>query len=69
MFQENLKMLERIEQNYGAAMTYTASAANAGVGMWAAEHWFLILSAVALLIRIGIDLPKLIKVWRDRNRG
>jgi len=29
-------MLEKLEQNYGAAMPYTASAANAGVGMWAA---------------------------------
>ena len=62
-------MLKDIEQNYGAAMTYTASAANAGVVMWAAEHWFLILSAIALLIRIVIDLPKLIRVWKDRNRG
>jgi len=61
-------MLKEIEQNYGAAMTYTASAANAGVGMWAEQNWFLILSAVALLIRIGIDLPKLIKVWKDRKR-
>jgi len=62
-------MLQRIEENYGAAMTYTASAANAGVGMWAEQNWFLILSAVALLIRIGIDLPKLIRVWRDRYKS
>ncbi len=61
-------MLEKIESNYGAAMTYTASAANAGVGMWMEHNWFLILSAVALLIRIGIDLPKLMRVWKDRKR-
>ena len=30
-------MLEKIEENYGAAMTYTASAANVGAGMWT-EH-------------------------------
>ena len=60
-------MLQRIEENFGAAMTYTASAANAGVGVWAEQNWFLLLSAVAILIRIGIDLPKLISVWKDKN--
>jgi len=59
-------MLQRIEENYGAAMTYTASAANAGVGMWMENNWFLLLSALAILIRIGIDLPKLMRVWRDK---
>lgn len=62
-------MLQKIEENFGAAMTYTASAANAGVGMWMEHNWFLVLSAIALLIRIGIDLPNLFKSWRGKNKG
>lgn len=48
-------------------MTYTAAVLNVGVGHWIGENWFLILSAIAVLIRIGIDLPKLIQVWKNRN--
>ena len=60
-------MQQQIEQNYGAAMTYVASAANAGAATWAEQNWFLILSALAILIRIGIDLPKLYRSWRKKN--
>jgi hypothetical protein len=59
--------MDRTEQTYGAAMTYTAAAMNAGVGHWMGENWFLILSAIAVLIRIGIDLSKLIQAWRNRR--
>ena len=61
-------MLQKIEENFGAAITYTSSAANAGMGIWMEHNWFLVLSAIALIIRIGIDLPQLIKVWRGRKR-
>ena len=34
-----------------------------GIIEWLAvgDHWFLILSALAVLVRLGIDLPKFIK--------
>ena len=60
-------MLQQIENNYGAAMTYAASAANAGAATWTEQNWFLILSAIAILIRIGIDLPKLYRGWKQKN--
>ena len=56
-----------LEKVYGAAMTYAAAAANAGVAGWIGNNWFLILSAIAVVIRIGIDLPKLIEVWKNRK--
>jgi hypothetical protein len=30
------------------------------------DHWFLILSALAVLVRLGIDLPKFIKYIRSK---
>ena len=59
--------MTQLEENYGAAMTYAASAANAGAATWAEQNWFLLLSAVAILIRIGIDLPRLYKVWKQKS--
>lgn len=61
-------MIEKIEETYGAAMTYTASAALVGVGHWVGENWFLILSAIAVTIRIGIDLPRLYDAWCKRRK-
>ena len=57
-------MIQKIEELYGGAMTYAAAAANAGMASWVGNNWFLILSAVAVLIRIGIDIPRLLKAWR-----
>lgn len=48
-------------------MTYAASATTAGVGVWLGQNWFLVLSAIAVLIRIGIDVPKLIAAWRKNG--
>lgn len=40
-----------------------------GVLQWLSvgDHWFLILSAIAVLVRLGIDLPKLMKYIRDKE--
>jgi hypothetical protein len=34
-------MLQKVDDTYGAVMTYTAAAANAGIGAWVGENWFL----------------------------
>ena len=37
-------MFQRIEELYGAALTYLSAGVNVGVGVWLAEgNWFLIL--------------------------
>jgi hypothetical protein len=40
-----------------------------GIIEWLAvgDHWFLILSALAVLVRLGIDLPKLIKYVSNKD--
>ena len=59
-------MLTRIEEAYGSALTYSAAALNVGIGAWFGENWFLVLSSVAVVIRIGIDIPKLCAAWRKK---
>lgn len=60
--------MKHIEEIYGGAMTYAAAAANAGVGIWLEQNWFLILSAIAILIRIGIDIPRLYRAWHVKAK-
>lgn len=40
-----------------------------GIIEWLAvgDHWFLILSALAVLVRLGIDLPKLVKYVSNKD--
>lgn len=40
-----------------------------GIIEWLAvgDHWFLILSALAVLVRLGIDLPKFVKYVSNRD--
>ena len=40
-----------------------------GIIQWLAvgDHWFLILSALAVLVRLGIDLPKFIKYVTNKK--
>lgn len=63
------RIISRIEESYGAVMTYSTSIVTAGIGTWIGENWFLILSAIAVLIRIGIDLPQLIKAWKKEKQS
>ena len=60
-------MFQRIEELYGASLTYISAGVNVGVGVWSSESWFLILSAIAVLIRIGIDVPQFIRAWRKKD--
>lgn len=60
-------VVDKIEHSYGALMTYVAAAANVGIGAWLEENWFLLLSAVAVIVRIGIDLPRLWEAWKKKK--
>jgi len=55
----------RLEDGYGAASSYAASLTLVGAGMWLTNNWFLALSALAVIIRIAVDLKKLFK--KDDN--
>lgn len=59
--------IQKAEQAYGSVMTYAAAAGNAGVAAWIGNNWFMLISALAVIIRIGIDLPKLIDAWKNRR--
>jgi sulfatase maturation enzyme AslB (radical SAM superfamily) len=58
---------QKLEESYGAMMTYSTSIVTVSVGTWMGENWFLILSAIAVMIRIGIDVPKLLESWKRKK--
>lgn len=58
---------EQLEQTSGAVQTYVVAATTVGIGAWIGENWFLILSAIAVLVRLSIDIPKAIDYWKNRN--
>lgn len=62
-----IDILNKFEDGYGALSSYSASVALAGAGMWLANNWFLALSAVAVVIRIAVDLKKLFKKSSDNG--
>lgn len=61
--------MSRFEQTYGAFFTYAASLSTVGVGAWLGENWFLALSAVAVIIRMAIDLDTLFKKKKTEKKG
>lgn len=63
------ELINNIEQVSGSTQTYVAAAATAGVGAWFGDNWFLVLSAVAVLVRLAIDVPKLVVIYRKKKNG
>lgn len=59
----------KVGEVYDSALTYTAAAANAGIGAWLGENWFLVLSAIAVVVRIYIDVSKYLAFKRDRRKA
>ena len=60
-------MMSKLEQSYGAMFTYAASLSTISIGSWLGENWFLVLSAIAVLIRMWIDIDTLIKRNREKK--
>ncbi len=61
-------LLDRVEETAGAAMTYAAAGLNVGIATWLGSNWFLVLSAIAVLIRIAIDGKKLYHTWFKKKK-
>ena len=56
------QLLKSFEDTHGAVVTYMTAGTSAGIGIWFQNHWLMALSGVAVCIRIGIDIPRLINI-------
>jgi hypothetical protein len=60
---------QHIEQSTGAMQTYAAATIAGSVGFFSDINWLAILSCIAVLVRIGIDIPRLLASWKKHRES